>query len=298
MTRLEVSRRGFLGQVFSAGAVVIGVPLLVRDADAAAAATSSGDAAWSPSVYLGLERDGSVIIIAHRSEMGTGARTCVPSIVADELDADWSKVKIVQALGDVKYGSQNTDGSCSVRDFYDAMREAGATARTMLEQSAASTWNVPASECKAQNHFIVHTPSGKKAAFGDLVAGASSQPVPKKDTLKYKSPSDFRYIGKELPMVDLDDLVTGKGVFGIDAKRPGMLYASIERPPVLGGTLKGFDDSAANQVKGVQQVIEMDRAKPPYGFQALGGVAVLADNTWAALQGRKKLQIQWEGGDN
>jgi isoquinoline 1-oxidoreductase beta subunit len=298
MMRVDVSRRGFLGQFISAGALVVGVPLLVKDSFGAAAAASSGDPAWSPSVYLGLERDGSVIIIAHRSEMGTGARTCVPTIVADELEADWKRVKIVQAIGDAKYGSQNTDGSCSVRDFYDAMRQAGATARTMLESSAATTWNVPVGECKAQNHFVVHTASGKKIGYGDLVASATTQAVPKKEDLKYKSSDQFRYIGKEIPMVDLDDLVTGKGIFGIDAQRPGMVYASIERPPVMGGTLKGFNEAAAREVKGVQQVVPMDLAKPPYGFQALGGVAVLADNSWAAMQGRKKLDAQWEAGEN
>src|ERR1700682_1748324 len=140
--RIDVSRRGFLGQVFSAGALVIGAPLLSTRASA------EDSKSWQPSVYLGIEADGAVKIVAHRSEMGTGARTCLPMIVADELEADWSRVTIVQALGDVKYGSQDTCGSCSVRDFYDAMRSAGATARTLLEQAAAAKWSVPVEECR------------------------------------------------------------------------------------------------------------------------------------------------------
>ena len=161
-----VSRRGFLGGVFSAGALILGSRLLPVDALAA----TTGDATWQPSVYLGLEPDGRVIIIAHRSEMGTGIRTALPMIVADELEADWKRVKIEQAIGDAKYGSQNTDGSESIRDFYDPMREAGATARMMLESAAASKWGVPAAECQAKNHEVVHAKTDRKLGFGELVA--------------------------------------------------------------------------------------------------------------------------------
>ena len=283
---MQVSRRGFLGQVFEAGALVLGAPLL--------SVAQSGDAKrWQPSVYLGIETDGSVKIVAHRSEMGTGARTCLPMIVADELEADWNRVTIVQALGDVKYGSQNTDGSCSVRDFYDAMRAAGAGARTMLEQAAAGKWGVPLEECRGQQHFVVHAKSGRKLSYGDLVPLASAATAPQQNAVRFKTPKEFRYIGKEIPITDLKDLVTGKGVFGIDAQMPGMVYASIERPPVMGSALKTLDDSAAKQVHGVQQVINLPGAKPPYGFKPLGGAAVIADNTWAALQGRKKLKLEW-----
>jgi len=288
---LEPSRRNFLAQIFSAGAFVVGAPL-VR------AATSADAKTWEPGVYLGIEPNGAVKIVAHRSEMGTGCRTGLPMIVADELEADWSRVKVVQAAGDVKYGSQDTDGSCSVRDFYDAMRLAGATARTMLEHAAAGKWGVPEEECQGQNHFVVHAKSGRKLAYGDLVTLAASTTAPAKDAVRLKPPDKFRYIGKDVPVVDLSDLVNGKAVFGIDAQMPGMVYASIERPPVLGGTLKSCDDSDAKAVKGVQQVAMLDVAKPPYGFKALGGVAVIADNSWAALQGRKKLKIDWTPSDH
>ncbi|MFP5262943.1 MAG: molybdopterin cofactor-binding domain-containing protein [Blastocatellia bacterium] len=300
MTEIKnVSRRSFLGQVFSAGALVVAARLAPASALGAQQAATSGDAKiWEPSVYLGIEPDGGVLIVAHRSEMGTGARTCLPMIVADELEADWNRVRVVQAPGDVKYGSQNTDGSCSVRDFYDAMRAAGAGARTMLEHAAAGKWGVPQEECQGQKHFVVHTKTGRKLAYGDLVPLASTATAPQQDAVRFKTPGEFRYIGKEVPVVDLNDLVTGKAVFGIDAWMPGMVYASIARPPVMGSTLKACDDSDAKQVRGVRRVILLETAKPPYGFKALGGAAVVADNTWAALKGREKLKVEWDAGEH
>ena len=157
-TVVPFSRRAFLEKVFSAGALVIVAPLLPDNAEAQQAASTTGAGGiWQPSVYLGIEPNGDVKIVVHRSEMGTGCRTGLPMIVADELEADWDRVQVIQALGDVKYGSQDTDGSCSVRDFYDAMRSAGATARNMLEHAAAGKWGVPDEECLGQNHFVVHT---------------------------------------------------------------------------------------------------------------------------------------------
>ncbi|HLQ45865.1 MAG TPA: molybdopterin cofactor-binding domain-containing protein, partial [Planctomycetaceae bacterium] len=239
-----------------------------------------------------------MIIVAHRSEMGTGIRTGLPTIVADELDADWARVKVEQALGDVKYGSQNTDGSCSIRDFGDAMRDAGASARLMLERAAAAKWAVPAEECKAKNHMVVHVSSKRKLGYGELAALAAQQPMPKKEELKYKPASEYRYIGKDFPTVDRDDICAGRGTFGIDARMPGMVYASIERSPVLGGKLKSFDDQEARKVPGVQQTVVIPSFKPPHGFQALGGVAVIANNTWSAMKGREALKVEWDAGEH
>lgn len=285
----NVSRRGFLGQIFSAGALVIAAPLAPK---LKAAGT------WQPSVYLGIEPDGMVKIVAHRSEMGTGCRTGLPMIVADELEADWARVQVVQAVGDAKYGSQDTDGSCSVRDFYDKLRAAGASARTMLENAAAAKWGVPEQECRGQNHFVVHAKTGRKLAYGDLVALASAAKVPEASAIRLKTPDQFRYIGKDIPIVDLKPIVTGKAVFGIDAQMPGMVYAAIERPAVMGATLKTCDDAEAKQVKGVERVVMLDLAKPPYGFKPLGGAAVIANNSWTALQGRKKLKVEWDLGEH
>jgi isoquinoline 1-oxidoreductase beta subunit len=302
MNRVDlVTRRTFLGGVFSAGALVLSARLLPLEALAAsadAATNAAANAAWSPSVYLGIETDGTVIVVAHRSEMGTGIRTGLPVIVADELDADWARVKVEQALGDVKYGSQNTDGSCSIRDFGDAMRDAGATARLMLERAAAAKWGVPAEECKAQNHQVVHASTSRKLGYGELASLAARQPVPKKEELKYKAASEYRYIGKDFPTVDRDDICAGRGTFGIDARMPGMVYASIERSPVLGGKLKSFDDQEAKKVPGVQQTVVIPGFKPPHGFQPLGGVAVIANNTWSAMKGREALRVEWDASEH
>lgn len=300
MNRIDLlTRRSFLGSVFSAGAFVLSARLLPMEALASSGAeTNAANAAWNPSVYLGIETDGRVIVVAHRSEMGTGIRTALPMIVADELDADWARVKVEQALGDTKYGSQNTDGSCSIRDFADAMRDAGATARMMLEAAAAAKWGVPVAECKAQNHQVAHLPSNRKLGYGELAVLAAQQPVPKKEELKYKPASEYRYIGKDVPMVDRDDICAGRGTFGFDARMPGMVYASIERSPVLGGKLKSFDDKETRKVAGVQQTVVIPGFKPPHGFQALGGVAVIADNTWSAMKGREALKVEWDAGGN
>jgi isoquinoline 1-oxidoreductase beta subunit len=230
--------------------------------------------------------------------MGTGIRTTLPMVLADEMEADWSKVHVQQAIGSEKYGSQNTDGSCSIRDFYDTMREAGATARALLVRAAASQWQVPLDECQAQNHQVIHKKSGRKLGYGELASAASKQPLPHNSTIQLKKPSEFRYIGKGVPSVDLKDMCTGHAIYGFDVQVPEMVYASIERSPVLGGKMRSFDDSQAKAVKGVQQILVVDHAQPPYGFQALGGVAIIADNTWAAAQGRKKLKVEWDLGPN
>jgi isoquinoline 1-oxidoreductase beta subunit len=290
MNRIDlVSRRGFLEGIFSAGALVLGTQILP---DGAWADGTAGAAAWQPTVYLGLEPDGRVIITAHRSEMGTGIRTALPMVLADELDVDWKNVKIEQAIGDKKYGDQNTDGSTSIRSFYDAMRQSGATARLMLERAAAAKWGVPAAQCKARDGQV--TASGHKAGYGELVALAAKQPVPKKEELKFKSPAEFKYIGKGVPVVDQPGIVSGAAQFGLDVRVPNMVYASIEHPPVFGGKVKSVDDGEARKVRGVQKTLQVPPFQPPYAFQPLGGVAVIADNTWAALQGRKKLKVNWD----
>ena len=288
-----VSRRGFLENVISAGALILGAPLVPRLLEA----SDADKAAFHPSVYVGIQPDGQVIIVVHRSEMGTGIRTSLPMVLADELEADWKRVRIEQAIGDRKYGSQNTDGSVSIVSFYEPFRQAGATARMMLESAAAATWGVPASECQARNHEVVHAQSGRKLGFGELVATAAKQPVPKKEGLHFKPPADYRYIGKDIPITDLDVLVTGRSAFGMDAKVPGMVYASIEHPPVLGGKAVKVDDAEALKVRGVSKTVSIDGFKGPnYMFNPLGGVAVIADNTWAAFQGRKKLKVDWDLG--
>jgi isoquinoline 1-oxidoreductase beta subunit len=295
---VSLSRRQFLNGAFSAGAFVIASRVLPDTlfAQEAIFRTKADGAALHPSVYLGIEPDGTVFIVTHRSEMGTGIRTSLPLVAADELDADWSRVRIEQGVGDTRYGDQNTDGSRSIRDFYDAFRIAGASAKSMLVSAAAAQWNLPAAECTAANHEIVHAKSGKKLGYGALVPAASKLAVPKKEGLTFKAKGAWKFVGKEREIYDLKDITTGKAPFGLDIYREGMVYASIEHPPVYGGTIRSVDDKEALTVKGVSQTVTIDPFKPPHQFQPLGGVAVIANNTWAALQGRKKLKIDWNDG--
>src|SRR5229473_7483161 len=295
---LAGSRRGFLKSMLGAGAFVLSVRLMPEQLFAATANTTAADAftkaPLQPNVYLAIDTDGTAYIIAHRSEMGSGSRTALPRIVADELDADWARVRIVQAIGDEKYGDQDTDGSHSVRSFFDTLRESGATARLMLVRAAAQQWGVTEKECVTELHAVVHKASGKRLGYGELATRASKLPVPKKEELQLKPRSEWRYIGKGTASYDLRDMCTGKTVYGQDTRMEGMLYASVEHPPVLGSSVKSLDDKAALAVPGVKQTALIEPFKPPHAFQALGGVAVLADSTWAAMQGRKKLQIAWE----
>jgi isoquinoline 1-oxidoreductase beta subunit len=217
-------------------------------------------------------------------------------VAADELDADWNRVRIEQGIGDTRYGDQNTDGSRSIRDFYVAFRQAGASARTMLVSAAAAQWNVPAAQCTTSNHEVVHQASGRRLAYGALVPAAAKLQVPAADSLQFKPKTAWRLIGQETSTYDQQDIYTGKAQFGLDVFRDGMVHASIEHPPVLGGTVKSVNDADARAVKGVQQTVTLDTFKPPHLFQPLGGVAVIADNTWAALQGRRKLKVDWNDG--
>jgi isoquinoline 1-oxidoreductase subunit beta len=289
----HVSRRGFLQGALASGVFVLSVrfvpgPLWAAEGEATAAP-------FEPSLWMSIASDGTVTIVAHRSEMGCGSRTALPLVVADELDADWSKVKIEQAIGDPKYGEQDTDGSHSVRGSFDLMRRVGATGRVMLISAAAAQWGVSAKECTTEPHFVVHRASGRKLGYGEVAAAAAKLPVPKKGDVTLKARSEWRYIGKESnSLFDLPEIVTGKAIFGMDATMPGMVYASVEHPPVLGQKIKSYDDKAALKVPGVQKTLTIDVFKPPHMFQPLGGVAVIADNTYAAFKGRKSLTVEWD----
>src|SRR6266851_1695477 len=299
----NVSRRYFLKGVVSAGGLVIAAQFLpIRPAFAYA--TGAGDmphgAVNDPHVFISIDDKGLVTIVTHRSEMGTGSRTSLPMVVADELEADWARVRVVQAPGDeAKYGNQDTDGSRSMRHFIQPMRECGAACRLMLETAAAKRWGVAVTEVEARNHEVIHKPSGKKLGYGEIAADASALPTPAVDTLKLKDPASFRYIGKgQIQMVDLFDITVGRATYGQDIRLPGMKYAVIARPPVVGGTVASFDAAAAMAVPGVEKVVKIDGTPAPAKFAPLGGVAVVARNTWAALQGREALKVAWDDGPN
>ncbi len=294
-TITNVSRRNFLAALGAAGG---GLVLGVGCGGAGSWSLWGSDEPFQPNAFISIDPTGLVTIIVARSEMGQGVRTAMPMIVADELEADWERVTIVQGTGDPKYGDQNTDGSTSGRNFFMPLRETGAAARMMLESAAAGEWGVPTSEVEARNHEVVHTATGRRLGYGELAEAASKLPVPDPGAVRLKARDQFRYIGKDLAMRDGPDIVTGKAMFAIDATRPGMKYAVIARPPVYGGTVRSVDSAAALAVPGVERVVTLAGTPPPAGFQPLGGVAVIARNTWAALQGREALVIDWDHGPN
>lgn len=251
-------------------------------------------------VFLSVGADGIVTIVVHRSEMGQGIRTSLPMVAADELGADWAQVRVQQAPADeARYGSQDTDGSRSMRHSFRAMRHVGATARLMLETAAAVRWDVPVTEVKAANHAVVHAASGRSLSFGALAEEAAKLPVPPRARISLKTADELRYIGQTSTRgIDLHDIVTGNTHFGIDTRLDGMAYAVIARPPVFGGKLKSVDKTAALKVPGVLRIVELAGSPPPVMFNPLGGVAVIARNTWAAIKGREALVLEWEDGPN
>jgi isoquinoline 1-oxidoreductase beta subunit len=295
---VNVSRRGFLGSMLGAGAFILATRCGMNSPESAAYVSPAESALFSPDIFVGIDADGTVHLIGHRSEMGQGSKSSLPMVIADEMEADWARVIVEQGIGDKRYGDQNTDGSRSVRYFLEKMKQVGATARRMLEQAAADQWGVPVEEVTARNHQVVHEASNRSIGFGELAEAASKLEVPAVETLTFKDKSEYRYIGKPMHVPDLDAIVNGTAIFGQDFKLDGMVYASVEHPPVLGGKATSFDSAEALQVWGVQQVVELPYFTPPHGFQALGGIAVIADNTWSTFQGRKALKVEWEDGPN
>jgi isoquinoline 1-oxidoreductase subunit beta len=308
----NVSRRAFLKGTASGIGLVVAMQLVpFRSAGAFEQYHTGGlempnGIVTNPLVFVSIDPDGTVTIVAHRSEMGTGSRTSVPMVLAEEMEADWARVKIVQAPGDEpKYGNQDTDGSRSMRHHIQPMRQMGAAVRSMLEQAAATTWGVDPEVCQAQNHEVVlmekagegMAATNQRLGFGELAAAAMALPVPPFEKLTFKDEADFRYIGKgQVQIYDLHDITTGKAIYGADIHLPGQKYAVIARPPVVGGKVKSVDSSAALAIPGVVKVVQIPSSMPPAKFAPLGGVAVVADNTWAALQGRDALQIEWDPG--
>ena len=299
-----ITRRAFLGHTAVTGALVLFVGTRGERALAASEGVSLdrlkvGEASVAPLAFVSIAPDGEVTIVAHRSEMGTGIRTTLPMALADELDADWSRVKVVQAPGDEDtYGGQNTDGSHSLRDFLQPMRTAGASMRYLLVSAAATAWRVPRAEVSAENHEILHHASGRRAGYGEFAAAAARLPLPEVSELTLKTESQFRYIGKRVHSVDLNDIVRGSARYGIDGSVPGMRHAVIARPPVYGGRVLKFSATKALAVKGVERVVPIPAPKLPSGMSPLGGVAVIATNTWAAMTARDLLEISWHDGHN
>lgn len=296
MNTFKLSRRDFLTYAgITSSGLILGCNTQTQSASKFEAASVTSNPL---NIFVTINSDNTIEIVSHRVEMGQGSKTGIPQIIADELEADWEQVKVIQGLGNKEYGDQNTDGSTSIRKFYSKLREMGASARTMLEQAAADFWQVPLSEVQAKAHKVTNKKTGKSISFGELAELASKLPVPKAENLTYKSPDQFNYIGKPIPIVDLKDITTGNTTFGVDIDLPNMLVASIERCPVIHGKVISFDATKALKLPGVVDVIEMPLTAETVMFFPLNGIAVIATNTWAAMEGRKALSIEWDLGEN
>jgi isoquinoline 1-oxidoreductase subunit beta len=283
----NLSRRLFLrSSALAGGGLVLGVYLPQLAGDTGKAKT--GGPTFKPNAFVRIGADESVTVIANHSEMGQGIYTGLAMIVAEELDADWSKVRVEAAPADpvynhTLYGAQITGGSTSTWTEWDRLRKAGGSARAMLIAAAAEIWGVAPATCSARDGHVAHAPSGRRASYGTLVERASRLAPPKDVVLK--DPKDFKLIGKPTKRLDTPSKVDGTAIFGLDVTVPGMLVALIARPPVFGGKAKAIDATDAKAVPGVRHVVEIDR-----------GVAVVADGFWAAKKGRQALRVTWDEG--
>lgn len=278
----KVSRRSFLvaGAAGSAGLV-----LAVHFAHRLDLPPPHGPKTLSPSAWLQVDPEGSVVIWVAKTEFGQGVHTALPMLVTEELDADWDRVEVKQAPTSYRFGDQETYGSLSVREAWLPLRRAGATARAMLVSAAATTWGVEPASCRTSGGVVEHALSGRRLTYGQLAPAAARLPVP--SNVPLKDPSDFRLIGKSLRRTDTHAKSTGNASFGIDVRLPGMLFATVLRCPVLGGKIKTFNATKAKQVPGVRAVL-----------QITSGIGIVADSTWAAFQGRQTLQAEWDAGNN
>ena len=276
---VRMSRRDFLRiSGGTAAALALGVNL------PGAARAAPGANALTPNAWLSIDEAGTVTVWVARSEMGQGVLTSMPMLVAEQLDADWSKVKVVQAVANPKYGRMSTGGSTSVRRSWEPLQKAGAAARQMLVAAAAQRWGVAPETCSTSSGTVVDS-RGRVLSYGELAAAAAKHEVPAEPRLK--PPADFRILGKPVARLDVPEKVDGRAIFGIDVRLPGMLFATVARCPVRGGRVKAVREEAALKVPGVRQV-----------FEVPSGVAVVADSTWAAIRGREALKLTFDPGSN
>lgn len=303
--RIDVPRRAFLQALgLAAGGLVLGIfPDLALGADKkpfdrANPNHTLPDGGLRPNAFVQIAPDGTVSIVCQRSEMGQGVRSSLPVLIADELGADMAHVRVLQAPGDAAYGDQNTDGSHSVRGQYDELRRLGAAARVLLIAAAAKKWGVHASECTTNASHVTHDKTKKSLPFSALVEAAAQLPLPKPEEITLRQRSELAHANAPIPLWDGADIVTGRARFAADEKIPGMLTAVMLHPPVVGGRVLRYDAKKALAIPGVRSVIEIPAPVAPYAAQSLGGLAVVATNTWAALRGRAAIDVTWDPGPN
>jgi isoquinoline 1-oxidoreductase beta subunit len=294
-----VDRRGFLRLATVAGGGLF-LGYYVRPSGLAQIArpdVEKADGLFIPNAFIRIAADGSVAVYSARPEVGQGIKTSLPMVIAEELGADWKRVTVVSAPLDAAFGPQFAGGSMSTPMSYTAMRKVGAAARMMLVEAAAATWSVPASECLAEAGVVRHIPTGRTLGFGELVAKASTLPVPPEASVTLKDPKDFTLLGKRIGGVDNPKVVTGQPLFGIDQKRPGMVYAVYEKGPVWGARPLGANLDHVRSLPGVLDAFIIDRTVPEDQLTGLvPGVAIVAGSTWAAFSARSELKVTWGEG--
>ena len=284
-----LSRRSFLHTTALAG----GGFLLSFGWQAPALAQPAAPASLRPNGYVRLDPDGQITIWSKNPDMGQGVKTAFAMILAEEMDADWSRVRVLDAeLNRALFGGQGSGGSGSMRDEWDLYRNAGAAIREMLAETAADGWRVPRADCRTERGQVLHAATGRAQSFADLATAASARPVPAKPA--WKPTSAFTLLGTRVPGVDNPQIVTGRPLYGIDVRLPNMKFAAIAKCPVFGGRVARVDEAAALKVPGVRQVVRIAGHDNPTFL--LPGVAVVADSTWAAFKGRDALQVQWDEG--
>ena len=294
----SLDRRQWL---IGAGTLAVGVYL--RPGRATADSTAGGlsnvrGGSARPDLFLSLAPNGRLELTVHRSEMGQQTWTAMSQILADEVEARWEDIQVRQADGDPKYGDQNTDGSRSVRRNLHRLRTAGAALRHQLESAAAAQWKVPRAEVEAEQGMVHHRKSKRKLTFGSLTKAAALLPEPKVEDIKLKPRSKWRYIGQPMGSLTVPDIVRGRGTYGMDVDLPGLVYAVVQRPPQTLGRVKKVNEAKARAIKGVLDVVRLPDATDPVAFKPLGGVAVVARDTWTAQKGRDALEVTWDAGPN
>ena len=295
-TKTPVDRRQFLRVSALAGGGVLLATYIEPFANASQKLAGAGRSAadFMPNAFIRIAPDGMITIIAKNPEVGQGVKTMLPMLIAEELDADWSKVRIEQGnLDTVNYQPrQFAGGSTATPTNWTPMRRVGAAGRAMLVTAAAQTWNVPESELTTSAGMVVHRSSNRRISYGELASKAASVPAPNLETVKLKDPKDFTIIGKGVPGVDNRSIVTGKPLFGIDIKVPGMLYAVFEKSPVFGAKVKTANVDEIRKEPGIKHAFIVDGGTQLAGL--LGGVAIVGDTWWAARSARSKLKVVWE----
>ena len=253
-------------------------------------ATSPPPTSFTPNVFLTIGSDGSVVIMSKNPEIGQGVKTSMPQIIAEELEVDWKQIRVEQGIVDPRFGAQFAGGSTGIKMNFDVLRKAGAAARHMLIEAASIKWNIPADQCYAENGSVIRKDSSQRMSYASLAADASGLVPPQEPALKNKK--DFKIIGQPLPGVDNKAIVSGKAIYGIDARPEEALVAVIERCPVYGGKLRSYNDTEVLKVNGVRHVVKIESGNDPLGLKE--GIAIIATHTWAAIKGRRALQATWE----